>query len=848
MKLNHITKAVGGLLLILSASQSGLAVPLTPQQALQRIEGADSRFRVSGNAPYHLVYTQTDDNQPRLYVFNRGNDGFVVTSADDRFPALLGYSDSGAFDPYNASPELMWWLSQYAGEQSFCLASPVAACTEEAAATTSRAPRAEIPQLLTTTWNQDKPYNLDCPTIGQNRCVTGCVATAMAQVVKYHAYPAQGQGQHSYEWNGQTLSFDYANTSFEYDLMLDNYGPSATAEQQKAVASLMYACGVGVNMSYTTNESGAADMYIPYALKDYFNYDKGIRLLKRNYFTDDEWEDLVYGELAEKRPVIYGGQAPSGGHQFVCDGYRDGYYHINWGWSGLGDGYFLLSALDPGIQGVGGFQGGYNSDQSMVWGAKPADGDGDGDVWYPIYATGAPSPGKVYDGNFAVLVQFLNGGFYNYSPEEFDLDFYMRFISESGEEFMEDRPMELHFNPASGLNVSGYNGVSLYIPTDLKEGRYKAYLEFKTPEGTWQKLLFPITLASYLNLTVGSDGSYTFTEGAPDEKTEIWVSKFAPASTVYSGVSTRFDISVENRGEVDFSDVLTVKVFEKGSVSDPLASNSIICAVTAGQIFNGYVDFTYNLTPGEYDIIVFDQYDEVASDVFPLTIERQDINVEEVTIDMQEATLTEGETIQLTATVTPEDATDKTLTWSSSDENVAAVADGLVTAIAPGQTSITVTAYNGKEASCVVTVNPKEPEIIHVESVSLDQTEIAAVPGSEIILVATVLPEDATDKTLVWTSSNETVATVDQTGKVTVMSEGSAIVTAASAENAEIKAECVVEAVSWVAALENGAVAADVYTVDGLIVKTNASAEYIRNLAKGAYIIRIGDATHKIAK
>ncbi|MDE5586114.1 MAG: C10 family peptidase, partial [Muribaculaceae bacterium] len=391
-----------------------------------RLEGTSTRFRIPGNAPYRLAYTETASNEPRLYVFNKGNDGFVIASADDSFPALLGYSDNGAFNPSDASPELMWWLGQYAGEASFYLQNPVEGNGAGSGRSISRVNRANIPVLLTTRWNQDSPYNLDCPVDGNMRSVTGCVATAMAQVIKYHAYPVQGVGQHSYSWNGQTLSFNYGSTTFDYADMLDVYDDRATPSQQEAVAALMYACGVGVNMSYSSNESGASDMYIPYALKTFFNYDNGVRLLMRKCFAAEEWENMVYEELAANRPVIYGGQAPTGGHQFVCDGYEDGYFHINWGWAGLGDGYFLLSNLDPGQEGIGGFAGGYNSDQAMVCGAKPDQG---GDSWYPIYATGDLQTDGAYNGNTEVKLAFKNGGMYNYSPEGADLSFYLKFVS-----------------------------------------------------------------------------------------------------------------------------------------------------------------------------------------------------------------------------------------------------------------------------------------------------------------------------------------------------------------------------------------------------------------------------------
>ena len=224
------------------------------------------------------------------------------------------------------------------------------------------------------------------------------------------------------------------------------------------------------------------------------------------------------------------------------------------------------------------------------------------------------------------------------------------------------------------------------------------------------------------------------------------------------------------------------------------------------------------------------------------------IEADGVALDRTEATLTEGETLTLTATVDPETTTDKTLTWSSSDESVATVTDGVVTALNPGTAIISVSTSNGKTASCEVTVIAEEPDIIYVTSVSLDHTDIRAIPGVSVLLIATVLPEDATDKTLIWSSTDEDVATVDQTGLVTIHQVGSTIITATTTDGSDIKAECYISGVSWVDSIENGSITADVYTINGLLIKAKADNRFISTLEKGTYILRIGSVTHKIIK
>ncbi|MDE6290546.1 MAG: Ig-like domain-containing protein [Muribaculaceae bacterium] len=166
----------------------------------------------------------------------------------------------------------------------------------------------------------------------------------------------------------------------------------------------------------------------------------------------------------------------------------------------------------------------------------------------------------------------------------------------------------------------------------------------------------------------------------------------------------------------------------------------------------------------------------------------------------------------------------------------------------PGTVTITVSTANGKTAKCEVTVIAKEPEIIYVTSITLDHTEIEAVTGTVITLTATVLPEDATDKELLWSSSNDEVASVDETGTVTIHSEGIAVITAEAADGSGIKAECHISGTSLLDSIENDSIKVDVFTVNGMLIKSKADSRFVSNLAKGTYIIRVGNVTHKIIK
>lgn len=850
MNSKNIMRMLGLLALGIPVTQTADATYLSPQQALERIQSAPTGKRIVGSDQYKLTYTGKSGEGTALYVFNKGDNGFVVASADDRMPAVLGYSDNGAFDIEKASPELKWWLSQYVDEAASYLKN--AGELTEPRVKVRRETRPEIETMVKTTWDQGAPYNEDCPEDQGGRCVTGCVATALAQVLNYHRYPVSGKGTHSYDYQGNTYSFDYGAATFDWDNMLDNYDYTATEEQKSAVAELMYACGVGVNMSYSSSASGAQDPYIAYALKEYFNYDDGVRNLERRYFSTAEWEDIIYNELSEGRPVLYSGQAPTGGHEFVCDGYADGYFHINWGWSGYGNGMFLLSALDPGLQGIGGFEGGYNADQGATIGIQPSESGNY--PWYPIYANEGIVPESV-DGNVLYVGFSGDGGVYNYSPENVTVEFLLNAVSEeTGGEFIGESVYALDFPGCTYVSdtgssyYSGYSTIIMAIPSEMPAGNYKAYPMFKTPEGTLQNMLIPRTGASYVGLTVGADGSVVISEGTPEEKAELRVTEFKPQTRVEPNVETEFDITVENIGEIDFSGAIYANIFRHGD-EDILQTNGIRLSIAAGETLTGYVGLTYDFEIGQYDVIFSNANGEAISDVFTFYIGMDEpVEPEYVELDYSDIELETGDSMQLHAIVYPENASDRSVVWSSSDEGIVSVNDGLVTGISEGEAIITAMAANGVYSQCYVLVKEKAPEVIYVSQLLIDPTYVDAIAGDVIQLTATVLPENATNKTLTWTSSDEEVASVDATGLVTINSVGSATVTASTTDGSGLTATCTLVGNTGINQLIDKGYGAEIFTAGGLLIKSNADNNDIRDLAKGLYIVKISGKTYKMIK
>lgn len=309
------------------------------------------------------------DEPFHIFNLNDGN-GYVVIAGDDRAQTVLAYSDSGSLD-FSSMPETCKaWLQQYADQ---ILSLP----TEQTASATERKTpliysQTPVAPLLKSKWDQAAPYNNLCPTdkTTGSRCLTGCVATATAQVMYHHRYPERPVGTITYDDNAQglTRTFDFTTVgAFDWDAMTDTYSSASPDNSKLAVATLMNAAGHAMRMQYSPNTSMTAIRYAIDALVNHFDYDKNIHYYERRFMTDQEWVDVVTAEVQAGRPIIYDGRNTSMGHSFVCDGYDGkGFYHFNWGWSGMSDGYYSLSALIPTQQSSGGSDNGYTHSQSII--------------------------------------------------------------------------------------------------------------------------------------------------------------------------------------------------------------------------------------------------------------------------------------------------------------------------------------------------------------------------------------------------------------------------------------------------------------------------------------------------
>jgi hypothetical protein len=325
-----------------------------------------------------------------FYVYNLSGGGFVIVAADNRARPILGYSSEGRFPTENIPVSMSKWLKHYEreiGRASLLQSPPDEAVQREWKAVEAGSTRQAAPGILlpTANWDQKEPYNSVCPKDGRSLAQAGCVATAMGIVMKYHRWPVKGEGSARYStWTrGIQVSANF-NVEYKWDDMLDSYARSTssvnlwTQRQADAVATLIFHCGAAVEMDYMSSSSGALAWDVPPALIGNFGYDRGLFLVYRNLYSAEEWDALLQNELDEGRPLLYGGiaeleQREDEGHQFVIDGYnidgatRQSFYHANWGWSGAGNGYYLLNALNPHN-----WDNGYDFEQDAVIGIRKA--------------------------------------------------------------------------------------------------------------------------------------------------------------------------------------------------------------------------------------------------------------------------------------------------------------------------------------------------------------------------------------------------------------------------------------------------------------------------------------------
>ena len=371
-----------------------------------------------------------------FFIFNNtAGKGFVIMAADDCVTPILGYSYENNFDDGELPPNFKAWLDGYA-EQIHAATAMKAQATEEIRAnweclrqskTLPIKTEKAVSPLVQTKWNQNPYYNDQCPYDYNSgaRTVTGCVATAMAQIMKYWSYPEHGLGNHSYVPSSHpeygTLYVDFSSATYQWSNM-----PNSINSANSAIATLMYHCGVSVDMMYgipAAPDYGSAAYIIDnggdyacaeIAFKSYFDYKSSLHGVKKNDYSDSQWIGVLKNELDNGRPMLYGGFGNAGGHAFVCDGYNNNnYFHFNWGWGGNYNDYFYINSLNPSTYN-------YSQNQQALIGIEPnqSGGGGGGTTGFALSYYSSPVMSETeywfYD-DLSVYAEVANIGDENFS-------------------------------------------------------------------------------------------------------------------------------------------------------------------------------------------------------------------------------------------------------------------------------------------------------------------------------------------------------------------------------------------------------------------------------------------------
>lgn len=563
------------------------------------LSAARKYSRTGQVAPAKNLRSDKTNNAP-YYAFNL-EQGYVIVSGDDEMTELVGYAENGFFDAENVPPQMQLWLDGYA-EYVAAVQSGKAKAIK---ILLSDSPSVVVEPLVTTKWNQDAPFNNFAPEYTDDnnntqRCATGCAATAMAQIMKFHNWPEQGVGHYSYEHQSfGTISSNFSEHIYDWTNMIDRYNNGEYSNvQADAVALLMKDCGVSLNMNYGPVSGASIYSYYP-AFKNYFRYSS--RTVNRSGCETAEFTKIITDELQEGRPLIYCGTGEDGGHAFVVDGYDTNYFlHVNWGWGGYSDGYFDMNYMDPTGLGIGGGSGAFKWNQGIVL-ARPLK---DGVEPYEFIQQLCFVPyddvkGGIFceqemPANKGDVVTILLRNTANLSGESFFGSLNVGVFDDSGALVTMGNEERIENNNGELLEFQSGSLYSVDLPMTLNtagiaDGNYIVRAMSKANGDVWRKF----ASTDCLNMTV-ADGKVYLSAPTPNISM-VGIGSYDTAT--YKGFSFNADVTVHNNSSipVDGSIMFTVTDSETGDA----LSGSLRAIVYDNCDFKARISF-----PTTYDFFV----------------------------------------------------------------------------------------------------------------------------------------------------------------------------------------------------------------------------------------------------
>lgn len=628
MKHRHYTQRIAALILMLTATGIALATPRSVEQArkaaiMQMQKHSANKVKAHGetgtaiNPQLVLAKKKQNKNEAYYYVFSAGHDlGYTIVSGDDRLPEIVGYTESGNYDADKLPENLASFMQAY---QDFA-DNATDGQIEEIKEWKAQMRHEPVAPLMEEKWNQRAPYNNMCPEIKYNdtqgdRAVTGCVATAIAQILHHYqcpdklknnipAYSAQTIVYNGYKNEINMPEISTADGVYDWQNMLNAYKGTETQAQKDAVAKLMLHVGCAVKTNYNPKESRASTTAETFT--KYFGMDKElVRQLFRKDYNISQWDNMLYGELVAGRPVYYDGQSTGGGHAFVVHGYDDGLYYVNWGWGGQSDGYFDITILNPyNTNGTGASTSddGYSMKNSMIIGITPDNGKVD-NVNKAVFTAKSLTVKnlKVQNGNVTAKADI--------SVINFNQTKHTRYVSVG---YMDDNcnihniatPAEITIQEATadggGYSKSGTCNISYPYTT----GNYTLVLIESIDKETWA--LCPQYSSKFTPVYIKvQDGEASIT--TPSTSLTA-TAALDTESGGYAGMPNTINITVNNSGNLEYYDKVYVVVSTE-EIMPKNKKNTIGITAPAGG--STTFDFVYTPQTAEtYNFWILDTYDQ----------------------------------------------------------------------------------------------------------------------------------------------------------------------------------------------------------------------------------------------
>ena len=554
----------------------------TPYRALRKVKGqAESAY---------------------YYVFNaEGGNGYVIVSGDDRTPEILGYVDNGSFDAENIPDNMKSWLQLYVDQIKFLVDNNITVDKNAIKARAkAQATRRSVPEMLTTRWNQGKPYNITCPNYYKeddkdeqtplplkSGPATGCTATAMAQVMYFYKFPAQTKAvipaysiTYTSKTNGSQKTVSQKaiprNTPIDWDNMQDRYnwedGHVANVHDS-AVANLMHMCGQAVNMHYgpSSGANFSAEAYI-----NYFGFDNSCYVGERGNYSIDDWFNMLYNEISQGYPVLFSGFSSGGGHAFVLDGFDgDNLFHLNWGWGGGSNGWFLVGILNPGDNsgiGASSSSDGYSMGQRALFNLRlPDDNKADTYLFIKDVSISGTSIKATYENRTGAAGSFHSG---------------IVKIEDDGSYTLVGSPLSI-----SNLANKATSAKTFNIKNKLPEGTYKLSPASKPSRGTEWRPKYNMR-SQYIEAVVDSTGDVILTPVNIYSGNSISIDTIVFPGTRVVGKEQEVKVTYRNNGDEYFKEV---RFFASKTNEKIYTDCRSIVAVRKGET----VDVSYFFTPEE---------------------------------------------------------------------------------------------------------------------------------------------------------------------------------------------------------------------------------------------------------